>query len=250
MKGVEVQLLCLPYAGGSCYAYNRWAKYLDKKVKQLPMEIAGRGRRIREPYYSTVEEAVKDIEALIHPVIRNQPYILFGHSMGSILAYELCRLLHRMRAPLPVKLIVSGSDAPMIREPDKKYHLMEQQQLIEEMLELGGLSKEIASSTELMDLFLPILRADFAMLERYVCSEPFEPLPIDLTVMYGQEDEMIKKDVRKWGELVTGKFESHVFPGGHFYLFDHECSFMPVLNHICEIGGSHAKIREMDGQSI
>ena len=85
----KIKLFCFPYAGGSAAAYNKWRQYLDKHIELRPVELAGRGRRIYDPLYQSIEEAVDDVYQLISPELAKGPYAFFGHSMGGIIAYEL-----------------------------------------------------------------------------------------------------------------------------------------------------------------
>ena len=82
-------LFCLPYAGGSEVAYYKWKKYLHPSIELIPIELKGRGKRFNEIFYESLEEAVDDIFENIKDKIINNDYAIYGHSMGSLLSYEL-----------------------------------------------------------------------------------------------------------------------------------------------------------------
>ena len=79
----EVRLYCLSCAGGTGALYKDWE---ELGIEVYPVEYAGHGSRFQEPLYCSVDEAVEDIFLQIDT---SCPYALFGHSMGSILCYEL-----------------------------------------------------------------------------------------------------------------------------------------------------------------
>lgn len=91
----KIKLFCLPYAGGSSVIFNSWKQYIDPSIELVPIELAGRGKRINEPLYNGVNDAVEDVFGLIKNKITDTPYALFGHSMGGMISYELAQKIKR-----------------------------------------------------------------------------------------------------------------------------------------------------------
>lgn len=116
----KITLFCFPYAGGSAVAYNKWKKYNNTNIEIIPIELAGRGKRFGEELYDKIEDAVDDVYEIVKSNI-NGPYGLFGHSMGSIIAYELARKINNSNLPNPEYIFVSGRKPPHIEENEKKY---------------------------------------------------------------------------------------------------------------------------------
>jgi medium-chain acyl-[acyl-carrier-protein] hydrolase len=69
-----------------------------------------------------------------------------------------------------------------------------------------------------MQLLLPILRADFAVLETYTyTNEP--PLEFPITAFGGLQDKKVSaEDLVAWSEQTTTSLELQMFPGDHFFL--------------------------------
>src|SRR6185369_7818116 len=108
----KIKLFCLPYAGGSSMVFHKWKKYLNSEIELRAIELAGRGRRIHESMYQDRAEAVEDVFQLIKDEIRQSPYALLGHSMGSLIAYEVAQKIRANKLPEPLHVFFSGSSAP------------------------------------------------------------------------------------------------------------------------------------------
>ena len=84
----KIKLICIPCAGGMSYTYLKWMRYLDPLIKLVPIELSGRGSRNDSPLYRNFNEAIDDVFNEVEPYL-NGDYAIFGHSMGSNIAYEL-----------------------------------------------------------------------------------------------------------------------------------------------------------------
>jgi surfactin synthase thioesterase subunit len=115
----KIRLFCLPYAGGSSMVYSKWKDDLDRCIHLRPLELAGRGKRISEPYYQSAEEAAEDVLQMIRFELADLPYAFYGHSMGALFAYLTTQKIRKMRYPGPVHIFFSGRVAPHIFRDDK-----------------------------------------------------------------------------------------------------------------------------------
>lgn len=209
----------MPYAGGSSAIYNQWKSYFDFPISIQAIELAGRGRRIYDPLYNNIDEAIDDIMNIIRPEIQQQQqqdYVFFGHSMGGLLAYELTRKIQQEQLPLPKQVFISGASAPNISKDRKKYNSLPMDEFREEVLNLGGTPKEIFEYPELAELFLPILKNDFKLVETYPYGGKKETLQVDISVFLGRSDDLAGEE--GWSELTNKQYDIHNFDGGHFFL--------------------------------
>lgn len=160
----KITLFCLPFAGGGASAYNQWAKKMQGKVTVCPVQLPGREERIMEKLYIDMPVMLDDLEEAVREVV-DGPYALWGHSMGGKISYELEKRLEAegYRAKY---LFISGSRIPSIPEPKPIYHLPDEA-FKRELGRFEGTPKEILENQELLDFFLPMLRADFTMDETY-----------------------------------------------------------------------------------
>jgi len=143
----QLRLFCLPYAGGSAAIYTPWSQQLDPSVELIAVQPPGRGNRIFEVPYTSMEDFVADLAKFIRPLL-NVPYALFGHSLGSRVAIELARKLSRDGAPEPMFFFASGSRAPHIMHDRPTTHLLPDDEFIQELRNLNGTPEAILNNKE------------------------------------------------------------------------------------------------------
>src|SRR5579872_323593 len=180
----EIRLFCFPYAGGSGVIYNTWQRRLAPGIRLIPVELAGRGRRMHEPLYKDADDAVSDALSMIRDGIRQSDYALFGHSMGCMIAYGVTQRIREQGLRPPLHLFFSGRGAPHVDRPDeKKFHLMSEEAFRKEVIGLGGTPPELFDQPELLQLFLPLLKNDFRISESADRDKAIRPLDTDITVL-------------------------------------------------------------------
>lgn len=220
-SGSPRRLCCFPHAGGAVTAYAPLAARLGPDHEIWVASLPGRGPRFDEPLETALVSLVAPLaDALDHAP---GPMALFlGHSMGALLAFETTRELRRRRHPLPAALVVSGARAPQrFASHDRRRHLLDRDGLLAHLRRLGGVPEEVLRVPELLDLLLPIVRADLAACETHPHAvEP--PLDVPMLVLHGDQDpEATAEEVAAWREQTTGRCTLRGFPGGHFFLDGH-----------------------------
>lgn len=230
---IAISLICLPYAGGSAQVYKRWTNQLHPDVRLVPAELAGRGSRMGEPFYADTAEAVQDLLPLVQKTaLGSDSYALFGHSMGCLLGYELLHALREEGFPLPVAVFLSGRGAPHCEQVEtRRIHMLPEEEFLDELKRLGGMPDELFRHRELLDLFMPILRADFRLVGEYEHRMRAQ-LPLRLTILSGKDDGCVKGPLGEWGRYATGGCELMLFEGGHFFLHEQEQDVVAVINKI------------------
>lgn len=214
----KLRLFCFPYAGGGAAIYQTWPDNLPSTVEVCPVQLPGRGARMHEMLFNHVQPlASAAIEALL-PYF-DKPFAFFGHSMGALLSFEISRQLRKMGYGFsPSHLFISGRGAPQLPDTDPPRHDLPGAEFMAELRRLNGTPPEILENQELMQLMVPLLRADFAVCETYVYTEE-SPLDCPITVMGGLYDVDVGRDrLEAWREQTTGAFMLRVFPGDHFFL--------------------------------
>lgn len=212
-----MRLFALPYAGGSASAFRQWHKNLPASVDLYAIQLPGREARFAEPKLTYFFTAIEAIVNALRPML-DRPFALFGHSLGGILAFETARCLRRVNAPMPSQLFISGCSAPQVRGEILPYSKLSDAKFIEAVNKYGGLPDEVLQNSELIELFLPTLRADFGLLETYHYYEE-APLDCPITVFGGDDDpEAPRAKLTAWNIHTTKAFRISMFPGGHFYL--------------------------------
>jgi medium-chain acyl-[acyl-carrier-protein] hydrolase len=224
------QMFCFPFAGGGASAYYRWPNRILAGVEVVRVHLPGRETRLREPLFDRLKLLVNALVEELVPYI-DGPFTMFGHSMGALLAFELARGLRRRHGLLPSHLFVSGYRAPHLPPSESPFSHLPDKEFVERVRLFGGLPELIAQNEELMDIFLPILRADFKMTETYTYEEEL-PLKCPLTAFGGLTDpKMNHEKILAWSMHTSAQFNTHFFPGGHFFLHDSEPLLLDRLNH-------------------
>ena len=214
---VQLRLFCFPYAGGGTNIYRSWPAKLPPQVDVCPAQLPGRGHRIREPSYTSVPALTKALAEGIRPFL-HQPFAFFGHSMGAILAFELARELRRTKNAQPIHVFASGRIAPQIRRVKDRTYDLPEAQFIEKVREINGTPKEVLDHPELMEMMIPLLRADFEVVETYT-YEPEAPLDCPITALGGLQDlEIPRECLEAWREQTTAGFSIRILQGDHFFV--------------------------------
>lgn len=213
----RMRLYCFAYAGGSAAAFAGWQEALGPNIDVCAVQLPGRGARMGEAPMTNRAEVVR---ALAHAISSEprMPFAFFGHSLGALLAFEVSRYLMLQYMPLPVHLFASGCDAPQHRSAPKNLHLLPDAELIEALKEYNGTPAELLENAELMALLLPLLRADFSLVDDYR-YRPGLRLPVPLSVLAGQQDDHIDPlQVEGWSKETAAGCQVHWLAGDHFFI--------------------------------
>lgn len=227
----KMKLFVLPYAGGSTSAFSKWKAHIAGHIDFIPVELAGRGKRMSEVNYKDLSAAVEDVYNIILPQIQNHEYALFGHSMGSLLIHELTKKMRDTNNRMPRHLFFSGRGAIQVKRPDDKiYHLMPDDLFRKEIDNLGGTPPEFFEYPELMELFLPLIKSDFAIAETNIELDNFEPINVDITVFNGNEDDITSEQHEGWKFYTSRTCHMHIYEGDHFFLNHKMEEMMQIIN--------------------
>lgn len=216
-----LNLYCLPYAGSSARIYEPWKSQLPSSVAVTPLELPGRGSRFPEHPKSELLPLLDDLASSMEKA-RHEPYAVFGHSFGGILAFELVRHLKELGFPPPRRLLVSGCPAPPMATPTQTTHDLSDAEFTESLRKLRGTPEELLENEELLELYIPIIRADYVILDHYEAPPP-KPLDCPVTVFYGREDEDAgRAAMEEWDAYGSEPAAIEEIDGDHFFLRDAE----------------------------
>jgi surfactin synthase thioesterase subunit len=212
------RLVCCPHAGGSASAFFPLSAELAARarVEVLAVQYPGRQDRRDQPAGHGIGAMARRIAAELS-AWSDLPLSVFGHSMGATVGYELARLLDTTRPPGPVQLIVSGQRSPDLQS-SRPVAEMDDETLVRELTQLGGTSPALLRDPDVLEMFLPPLRDDYAALRAYR-HVPGPRLSCPLTALVGVADPKVAvAEADGWADVSDGPFELRVFEGGHFYL--------------------------------
>ena len=217
-RGGRVRLFCFPYAGSGGSQYMPWARQLGPGVEVCAVQLPGRENRLRETPHTRFPALMDETFAALRPHL-DMPFVLFGHSMGALVAFELARRLRTEGAPMPARLLISGHRAPQLpnRRPPLA-HLSDAALIAEVRARYDGVSEEVLRHPDLMALLLPGLRADLALVEGYVCR-PDEPLSCPISAYGGEDDPIVSEaELQAWRTQTSAEFTTRRFSGTHFFI--------------------------------
>src|SRR6185295_1953892 len=213
----RMRLFCLPYAGGSARAFRPWASRLPEDGELCPIEIPGRGSRMREKPLTRLMSLVQIIGEEMKPFL-DKPFALFGHSMGALISFELARKLRREHGRQPTHLFVSASSAPHLPSRSPITYNLCDAEFLTQIRRLNGTPDDALENPELMQVMLPILRADFELVQTFR-YEQGPPLDVPISTFGGSSDpEVGEERLAAWQDQTVSAFSLSMFPGDHFYL--------------------------------
>lgn len=227
--GARLRLFCLPHAGAGASVFRNWAEALPAEVEVCPVQLPGRENRIAEPAIDRVPPLVEALTDAVSPWL-DRPFAVLGHSNGAMIGFELVRELRRRGRPGPLHLFASGRRAPDVAARTPPIHQCPDDVFIAELKALGGMPDALLEHPELIELLVPLLRADVALHETYAFVEE-PPLETPITAYRGETDPKVTlEDVEAWARHTRGPFTLRTFPGGHFFLQDDRASFLRTLS--------------------
>ncbi len=224
----QIRLFCFPYAGAGISCFRTWSKCLPPEIEVCPIQLPGRENRRREAPLKRMKSIIETLAPILQPYL-DKPFAFFGHSMGAFLSFELARELRRRNWQKPVRLLVSACRAPQLPDPEPPIHRLPEAKFVEKLERLKGIPEEVLANPELMQLFLPTLRADFELLETYFYLNE-EPFDFPIAAFGGLEDNKVSlEELSVWREQTNREFNLQMFSGDHFFLNTSNRELLPAL---------------------
>jgi medium-chain acyl-[acyl-carrier-protein] hydrolase len=215
----KLRLFCFPYAGGTAHIYRGWDSSLPPAIEVCAVELPGRARRMREPAAKNLRLLVQSMAAALLPYF-DKPFAFYGHSMGALISFELARELRRTHQLQPVHMFVAACLPPQsLRRRERVTYNLPESLFIDEVRHYNGTPKEVLEySDELMQLTLPLLRADFEACQTYEYIEE-QPLACPLTVVGGLQDRKLSRsDLDGWREQTASTCAVEMLSGDHLFV--------------------------------
>ena len=227
----KYRMILFHHAGGSAASFISW-KNIVEKAELYPVQLPMRENRIQEPMpenvYDIVTSFVKDSYELF-----DDAYILFGHSMGGMLAFETAKEIQRNGLRRPAAVFISSCNPPGVSEKNDFSDLSDEK-LKSILMEYGLMPEAILSEPNYLEYYLPIARADFYLCANYnrECLNDTK-LDCPIVIMYGNKDAFLKYDeLDKWKLYTKSVFSKYEFDGGHFYYFDNTEKVCNIIDSV------------------
>ncbi len=227
-----LNVIAFPFAGGNKYAFDFLKPGLHASDVSLQvLEYPGRGARMNKYLLDDIDKVVEDAYEQLLNKINIDSYIIYGHSMGALVAYLVCQKLMISQNKMPMKLVVSGSSAPSARKVENIWNLPSDS-FWEKINEFGGLPNNLLKNHDLKIFFEPILKADFKAIEEYKFCKA-EKLNIPIDVLYGTDEDISYEEVLPWKLESSNKVSIRELPGDHFFIYKHTEILNALLVNQC-----------------
>ena len=212
------RVFCFPYAGGGASIVRTWPAPVPASLEICSFELPGREDRLREAPFDRLDVLVQVLLSVLRPYL-DKPFALFGHSMGALISYELACQLSQRYGMSPIHLFVAGRHAPHVPDVETPlHHLAASLFLAEVRQRYDGIPEAVWQDAEFMTMMLPLLRADFTLIETYT-HRMNDALPSAISAFGGLEDASVsQQDLLAWREQTRGAFKLCMLPGDHFFL--------------------------------
>lgn len=228
----RISLLVLPHSGGNAHSYAPWRDLLPADVRLLIGQYPGRGARFSEPPPASITDLVDPVvDSLPADIADTGGLVVLGHSMGSLVAFEVARALTAAGRP-PLALIASACRPPFIPNPSPVHAAdLDDDALVAAIKARGGTDDGILDEPELREIVMPAIRADFAIDDAYRFSADPTVLTCPVTVFGGAEDPIVPAyALPGWSVTTTSPATAvRVMPGGHFYFQQQLPAFLSLV---------------------
>lgn len=228
----DLTLVILPHAGGNAHYYAQWEQSLPPEVGLLVAQYPGRGSRFIDDLPESIDDLAAPIVSLLAEESRD--LVLLGHSMGTLVAYEVARgLTEAGRSPRA--LLGSACRAPFLPNPNPVLpQTLSDEELVDVIKARGGTEGELLENEEMREIILPSIRADFAIDDVYRRADAVRTLNCPVTIVGGESDPIVPVvDLVSWREVTEGESLVETLPGGHFYFDESDESmtrFMSIVD--------------------
>lgn len=226
---MKIKLFYILHAGGFASSLNALLPHLDDNIELNVIEYAGRGMRSNEAYYKDFNEMVQDIYTKIMQQAQNDYFIIWGHSIGTIIAYEICHLLQDDGNRQLVYVILSGQDAPCCEAVRIQYNALSEDEREKKILEFEGIKKELEGNTKWLRFFMNYIEMDLFLLDKYQYKTR-KKLNYRCLLLQGKKDDSIDLDKSQWDGLFMHEVKYMIFDGGHFFMYENILEVNDFIN--------------------
>jgi medium-chain acyl-[acyl-carrier-protein] hydrolase len=227
----KFRLFCFPYSGAGASIFRTWATPLAPHIEVVAVQLPGRETRRKEPLFSNLPALIQALTPALLPYI-DRPFAFFGHSVGALISFEVARQLRRSGHLSPSYLVVSGRPAPQLPSTTPPIHHLPDVDFLAELQRYNGTPAIVLENADVMNVFMPILRADLAINETYV-YQPEAPFNFPIAAFGGLQDIQVSQSALSgWGEQTSADFKIELLSGNHFFLKEQKTA---ILQHISSL---------------
>lgn len=218
----KYKLFLFPYALGNSYIYDNLKKHLNIDIQMYSLDYPGHGKKSAEKLLYTIEEISENLFLEIKNKLNNCDYALFGYSMGSLVCYEIYKLIEIHKLNKPKYIFLFACDSPDDINIYTNINNITTSGLKKTLLEYGDTAEELLTD-EFVEYMLPIFEADFTAINNYKQSYKNINILFDCKVIVVRGiKEKLKKDSLCWKEYCANEYKINYIDGKHLFMFENE----------------------------
>lgn len=223
------RIICFTHSGSYASQYSLWEKHLPSGVECVIYERPGSGIRVAEKFTNNWPDLINDAVSSIKPFL-DLPYVIYGHSLGASIAYEVAKILQFELNSAPLFLGIGDREAPC-HKPDKIRYNLSDQEFGQMLITDYDMDADVVANTDIMEFFLPILRNDFKLADTYfdIFGEASDKIMSKIIVFRPQKTNDTIQSHLDWAKFTENKVEIIDIKGGHFFVFEHAEDFIEKL---------------------
>jgi medium-chain acyl-[acyl-carrier-protein] hydrolase len=231
-KDSKINLLCFHHAGGTALFFRKIIHYIIPHINIYAIQLPGRDNRYLEERLNRFDQVMINLRQYVVPLLNNDHHlIIFGHSLGALIGYEFSKLLYQSNFSFIKHLIVSGRNPPSLSNREK-FILLDNDSLLKYLQDFGDIPPAIWQNRNILDIYLPIIRSDFQIINSYNYQGPSN-LPFAISAFVGNSDKTLElESIGSWALESNIDFNQIMFEGGHFYINDNLKEVCKHINHI------------------
>lgn len=221
------KIIAIPFAGGNRFSFKGLEKYVPQNLDWITLESPGRGNRFVEKLLEDIDEIAEDLLNQLIPHIQNSGYMIFGHSLGTLVGYEITKKIIERNLNLPDCLFFTGRGAPNYNRFQEKKSLLPKDLFWKAINDIGGLPQEILAHEDLLDMYYPILKSDFKAIEDYEYHKMKKQFSIPIHICMGTEEigegeeKTSIRNMKAWEDETSSTCTFELLQGDHFFIFQH-----------------------------
>jgi len=227
----SARLVLLPHAGGSAATFREWLT-AGNSLEVLAVRYPGRAERLAEDPPQSLRDLAADLAEAVSE-LNPLPFVLFGHSMGALIAFETCRRLAELRRRTPEALFAAGCAAPHIARQPIPDHLSDDSLI--DLLRSDGADTSALADDEMRELVMPSVRADLLATSRYRPPQGAR-LVVPIIVSSGEDDDALEPEhLTSWQLHTEASCDWYRFTGGHFFLDEHRIELLNLIKRTLSV---------------